>query len=207
MFLSNASVRSRALSLVEAEGAVDRERLLIDLGLELDLGTLELHLGVGLDLRRNRSLGARRLARRAPVFQLAMRAGVAVRALAFQLAMRTGVAVRAVAFPLAMRARVAVRAVVFQLAVRAAAAVRAAVLHLAVRARVAVRAAVLHLAMPAPLLSVPHHSLSGASSDLRARAPRLCAREERAVASLDESRGFSARPRKNVSPSARNGVA
>ena len=53
--------------VVEAEGAVDRERILLDLGLELNLGTLELHLGVGLGLRRNRSLGARRLARAEPL--------------------------------------------------------------------------------------------------------------------------------------------
>ena len=152
MFLSNASVRLRALSLVEAEGVVDRERLLLDLGLELDLGTLELHLGVGLDLRRNRSLGARRLARRAPVFQLAMRAGVAV---------------RADAFPLAMRARVAVRAIVFQLTMRAGVAVRAPGFQLAMRAGVAVRAPVLPLAMRTPFIR-PHRAPK-MSSSLRPR--------------------------------------
>ena len=55
----------------------------------------------------------------AVVFQLAMRARVAVRADVFHLAMRAGVAVRAAAFQLAMRARIAVRAAVFHPAMRA----------------------------------------------------------------------------------------
>ena len=89
------------------------------------------------------------LAVHALAFQLAVRARDAVRAVAFQLAMRAAVAVRAEALHLAMRAGVAVRAVAFQLAMRAAVAVRAEALHLAMRAGVAVRAAAFHLAMRA----------------------------------------------------------
>ena len=45
---------------VQAEVAADGERLLLDLGLGLDLSLPELGLGVGLDLGRNRLLGVRR---------------------------------------------------------------------------------------------------------------------------------------------------
>ena len=45
---------------VQAEVAADGERLLLDLGLGLDLGLLDLGLGFGLDLGRNRLLGVRR---------------------------------------------------------------------------------------------------------------------------------------------------
>ena len=86
---------------------------------------------------------------RAAIFQLTVRAALAVHALAFQLAMRAGVAVRAAVFPLAMRAALAVHAVAFQLAMRTAAAVRAAVFQLAMRTAAAVRALAFHLAMRA----------------------------------------------------------
>ena len=77
-------VRPRALP-VQAEVAANRERLLLDLGLELYLG---LDLGVGLDLGGGRLTRASGFARLAVVLYLAMRAGVAVRAPGFQLAMR-----------------------------------------------------------------------------------------------------------------------
>ena len=117
-------------SLVESEVAADGERLLLDLRLRigLDLGLLELDLGVELDLGRSRLTRASRFAGRAAVFVLLVRAAVAVRAAVFQLAVRARVAVRAAVFPLAMRTGVAVRAVAFQLAMRARVAVRAVVL-------------------------------------------------------------------------------
>ena len=160
-------------------------------------GTLRGH-AQGARHTRVRSLGARRLARhahvfqlavftptalraaafqlamrtgvavRAPEFQLAMLAGVAGRALAFQLAMRAGVAVRAPGFQLAMRARVAVLAAVFPLAMRAGTAVRTAVFQLAMRAGVAVAAAVFLPAVPTPFF-IPQRSRSSASRRMRAR--------------------------------------
>ena len=74
------------------------------------------------------------LARRASVFHLPVRAGVAVRAVVFPLPMRAGVAVRAAVFQLAMRAGVAVRALAFQPAMRAGVALRAVAFPLAMRA-------------------------------------------------------------------------
>ena len=81
-----------------------------------------------------------RVAPRAVVFQLAVRAPCAVHAVAFHLAVGAGVARRAMVFQLAVRARGALRTKVFQLAVSAAAAHRAVAFHLAVRAGVALRA-------------------------------------------------------------------
>ena len=123
-----ANVSPVSSLVADAEVAADGERLLLDLGLGLDLG-------IALTLpRRSRLTSASVFAGGTPVFPLAvftrtariaaafhptMRAGVAAHAVAFPLAMRAGVAVHAAAFPLAMRARVAVRAVAFQLAVRA----------------------------------------------------------------------------------------
>jgi len=89
--------------------------------------------------------------RRAGVFQLAMRAGVALRAAAFQLAMRAPAAVRAAAFPLAMWAGVALRAVAFQLAMRAGVAVRAVAFQLVMRAP-------LSLSHRVPLTRVPRRT-------------------------------------------------
>ena len=98
-----------------------------------------------------------RVALRAVVFHLAVRAGGAVRAEAYQLAVRARVAVRAVLFHLAVGAGVALRAGPFPLAVRARVARHAVPFPLAVRARVAVRAGVFLPSMRAPF-TVSHHA-------------------------------------------------
>ena len=181
--------QSRRRSLVVA-GVVFASRGVLSHAAEREgvPGTLRGH-AQGARHTRVRSLGARRLARhahvfqlavftptalRAAAFQLAMRTGVAVRAPEFQLAMLSGVAGRALAFQLAMRAGVAVRAPGFQLAMRARVAVLAAVFQLAMRAGVAVAAAVFLPAVPTPFF-IPQRSRSSASRRMRARrvAPSL----------------------------------
>ena len=69
----------------------------------------------------------------AAVFQLAVRAGVALLEALFQLAVRAGVALLAAAFQLAVRAGGAFRAAVFQLSVWAGGAHRAVPFHFAVK--------------------------------------------------------------------------
>ena len=135
---------------VQAAVAVDGERLLLYLGLGLDLRVV-------LDLGRTRLLRARRLTRRTPVFQLAVRARGARRAEAFQLAVGARLALRAAVFHLAVRAGVAVHEDVFHLAVRAAVALRTVAFQLAVGAARARHAVVFYLAAQATLPTSPFH--------------------------------------------------
>ena len=71
-------------------------------------------------------------ARRALVFQLAVRATGALHTVVFHPAVRAGCALRALVFPLPVRAPYAVHAVVFHFAVGAGGALCAGVFHLAV---------------------------------------------------------------------------
>ena len=119
---------------VKTEVALNRERLLLDLGLELDLGRT---LRLALDPLRTRLTGTFRFARRAPAFHLPVRAGVAHSAAVFQLAVGAGGASRTVGFHLPVRAGVALHAAAFLLAVRAGGARHAVAFHPTVRAGVA----------------------------------------------------------------------
>jgi hypothetical protein len=148
---------------VQAAVAVDGEQLLLYLGLGLDLRVV-LHLG------RTRPLRARRLTRRTPVFQLAVRARGARRAEAFQLAVGARLALRAAVFHLAVRAGVAVHEDVFHLAVRAAVALSTVAFQLAVGAARARHAVVFYLAAQAKLPTSPFHHYT---SFVSPRAPRL----------------------------------
>ena len=87
--------------VADAEVAADGERILLDLGLEFDLGRT---LRLALNPLRTRRSRACRFARRAAVFQLAVKTRVARHAHVFQLAVRTRAALRALIFPLSMRA-------------------------------------------------------------------------------------------------------
>ena len=108
------------------------------------------------------------LARRAVLFPLAVRAGVALRAgafhpavgaalalraVAFQLAVGAALALQAAAFHLPVGAALALRAVAFQLTVGAPDALRTLVFQLAVRTRTARHTTSLLLSMRAPFLS------------------------------------------------------
>lgn len=123
VFLSCLSIYARLAScllLADAEIAADGEGLLLDLLFELDLGLLfdvVRTLLLALDALRARRIHARCFARCAPVFPLAVRAGVAVRTLFFQLAVRATGALLAVSLHLAVRAELARHAVVFLLPV------------------------------------------------------------------------------------------
>jgi len=90
------------------------------------------------------------LARRAVLFPLAVRAGVALRAGAFHPAVGAALALRAAAFHLAVGAALALQAVAFQLAVGAALALHAAAFHLPVGAALALRAVAFQLTVGAP---------------------------------------------------------
>ena len=162
-------------SFVKAEVAWDGKGLLLDVGLLFDLRrTLRLALDP-LGTRRIRACG---FALRALVFQLAVRAAVAVSAVLFQLAMRAGDAHHAVLFQLAVRAGGARRAPLFQLAVQTGVARWTAAFPLAVRAGSALRAAGFHLAVRA---AVAHHAFAfqlsvGAAVAVRAVVFQLAVR-------------------------------
>jgi hypothetical protein len=143
---------------VKIEVALNRERLLLDLGLLFDLGRT---LRLALNSLQTRLTRAFRFARRAVALPLALRAGGAYRAAVFPRAVGAGFAHRALALQPAVRAGVAYRAAVLPLAVRAGVAVPAFSFQTTVRALAAHHAATLLLAERASLSS--HHSWSAAS--------------------------------------------
>ena len=136
-------------SFVKAEVAWDGKGLLLDVGLLFDLRRT---LRLALD-----PLGTRRI----------RACGFALRALVFQLAVRAAVAVSAVLFQLAMRAGDAHHAVLFQLAARAAFALRAASFHLTMGGKVAHHAATFLPPVRASLYSHRSCPTNTARHDLR----------------------------------------